>query len=281
MNFSQYKTVAFQGVHGAYSDLAAREMCPDLATIPCLSFDDAFDAIKSGAADLGMIPVDNTLAGRVADVHRLLPESGLHIIGEHFLPIQHALLGTKDSARETVKDVYSHVHAIPQCRKLIKELGLRAHVTGDTAGAAEEIASRNNPQHCAIASKLCAEIYGLKILRENVQDADNNTTRFLLLCPEAKIPAQDKHCITSFIFEVGNIPAALYKVLGGFATNNVQLLRLESYNGGDFKVARFYVDIQGHSEAENVKRAFEEMRFFISHFSLLGCYEASPLRERF
>lgn len=280
MNFSDAKTIAFQGAYGAYSDLAAREACPDLETIPCTSFDDAFDAIKSGKADLAMIPVDNTLAGRVADVHRLLPETGVTIVGEHFLPVRHALLGTKNSSLDSVKHVYSHIHALPQCKKMIKALNLTPHVTGDTAGAAEEIAAKNDPALGAIASTLCAEIYGLKILKEDVQDSDDNTTRFLILSMKPREADEKLPCITSFVFEVRNIPAALYKALGGFATNNVQLLKLESYMGAGFKVARFYVEIQGHKNAANVKLAFDELNFYANKLEILGCYEASALRER-
>lgn len=273
-------TIAFQGFSGAYSDLSCRAMFPDAQTLPCETFDKAFAAVQNGDADLAMIPVDNTLAGRVADVHRLLPQSGLHIIGEHFQPIQHALMGVKGSALDKITTVHSHIHALPQCQKVIKEMGLTQKVHADTAGAAQEIAKMNDPTQAAIASSLAAEIYGLDILKDDVQDADHNTTRFLVLSRDADVPAfdQSKRYITSFVFEVRNMPAALYKAMGGFATNNVNMIKLESYIGENFEAAEFYADVIGHPEDRPLQLAMEELGFFAKHVELLGTYEAHNFR---
>lgn len=276
----KYKKISFQGAHGAYSDLACREVFPALETVPCNTFEDAFAAVQSGTTDLAMIPVDNTLAGRVADVHHLMPRSGLSIIGEHFLKIEHALLGVKGAGITDIRHVHSHLHALPQCRKVIRELGLKAHVHADTAGAAAEVAEKNDPQHAAIASTLAAQIYGLDILRQDVQDADHNTTRFVILSREPLVPAAnpEKTYITSFIFSVRNIPAALYKAMGGFATNGVNMVKLESYVNPQFQVAQFYVDVLGHPDSRPLQLAMEELGFFAKEVSLLGTYEAHPFR---
>ena len=280
------KRIAFQGFPGAYSDLACRAAMPGWETVPCASFDEAFKTVRNGDADLAMIPVDNTLAGRVADVHHLIPEGGLFIIGEHFQPIAHALLSVKGAKAADIKHVHSHIHAIPQCRNLVKRMGLTTHIHADTAGAAEEIARRNDPAHAAIASTLAAEIYGLDVIEENIQDADHNTTRFLILSPEAKVPpynpenGDEDDTLTSLVFEVRNIPAALYKALGGFATNGVSMAKLESYVGEGFKVAQFYCDLQGHPESRAMKLALEELDFFASSVKLLGTYSAHPFRKR-
>lgn len=275
------KTIAFQGFSGAYSDLSCRAVYPDAQTLPCHTFDKAFAAVKEGKADLAMIPVDNTLAGRVADVHRLMPDSGLHIIGEHFQPIKHALMGVKGTKIEDIKVVHSHIHALPQCQKIIKDLNLEQKVHSDTAGAAEEISKIGDPTQAAIASTLAAEIYGLEILKEDVQDADHNTTRFLILSRDVVIPAHntDKNYITSFIFDVRNIPAALYKALGGFATNGVNMIKLESYVDENFQAAQFYADVVGHPEDRPLQLAMEELGFFAKDVLLLGTYEAHPLRH--
>jgi prephenate dehydratase len=271
--------IAFQGVLGAYSDLACRTVYPCMETIPCNSFDEAFYAASRGEADLAMIPVDNTLAGRVADVHRLLPGSNLFITGEHFQPIRHSLLGVKGSRIEDLKYVHSHIHALPQCRKLIKELGLEAKVHADTAGAAEEIAEKSDKEHGAIASSLAAEIYGLDILRENIQDADHNTTRFLILSPERLVPVETEGVITSLLFRVRNIPAALYKALGGFATNSINLTKLESYVDEKFQVAQFLADLEAHPDSRSLQLALEELNFYAKEVRLLGTYPAHPFRK--
>lgn len=278
----KYKKISFQGAHGAYSDIACREVFPDLETIPCDTFEDAFAACVSGTTDLAMIPVDNTLAGRVADVHHFLPRSGLSIIGEHFLKIEHALLGVRGAKIGDLKHVHSHLHALPQCRKIIKELGLIPHVHADTAGAAGEVAQKNDPAHAAIASTLAGEIYGLEKLRGDVQDADHNTTRFLILSREPMTPAleEGKTYVTSFAFNVRNIPAALYKAMGGFATNGVNMVKLESYMNPQFQSTHFYTDVIGHADSRALQLAFSELRFFAEEFTVLGTYEAHPFRQK-
>lgn len=278
---NDYKNISFQGFHGAYSDLACREMFPGLETVPCNTFEDAFVAVQGGTVDLAMIPIDNTLAGRVADVHHLMPKSGLHIIGEHFLKVDHALMGVKGATIEGLKHVHSHIHALPQCRKIIKELNLKPHVHADTAGAAEEVSKKMDKEHGAIASKLAAEIYGLEILRADVQDADHNTTRFVVLSRTPSVPKfeQGKKYITSFTFNVRNIPAALYKAMGGFATNGVNMVKLESYVNPQFQVAQFYVDVVGHPDEMGLSLAMEELQFFAKELIVLGTYEAHPRRS--
>ncbi len=273
--------IAFQGFHGAYSDLACRAVYPGMETLPCASFEDAFRAVSEGEADLAMIAVDNTLAGRVADVHHLIPRGGLYVIGEYFLPIRHALLAVKGAKLEDLKHVHSHIHAIPQCRETIRRLGLQAHVHADTAGAAADVAARNDKAHGAIASSLAAEIYGLDILISDIQDADHNTTRFLILSRDPAVPPYNPaaRVLTSFIFRVRNIPAALYKALGGFATNGVNMVKLESYVGEKFQAAQFYCDVEGHPDSPALKRALEELAFFASEVRVLGTYPAHPFRQ--
>ncbi len=278
---NNYKKIAFQGAIGAYSDLACRTAFPDLETVPCNSFYAAFTAVQNGEADLAMIPVDNTLAGRVADVHNLMPKGGLHIIAEHFQPIHHSLLALPGSKKENLKDVYSHIHALPQCRDFIRQMGLKEHVHSDTAAAAAYVRDTGDKTKCAISSELAAEIYGLEILEHNIQDADHNTTRFLVLTKESDIPPRKNgdDYLTSFVFEVRNIPAALYKALGGFATNGVQMVKLESYVDKHFNVARFYADVEGHPEDRSLALALEELNFFGKHVVMLGTYKAHPFRK--
>ena len=275
--------IAFQGMKGAYSDLACRAVYPGMETIPCATFDDAFNAVRDGLADLAMIPIDNTLAGRVADVHRLMPKGDLFIIGEYFLPIRHHLLGVKGAKKEDIKFVHSHVHAIPQCRKMIQRLGLKPHIHADTAGAAEEVARNNDRAHAAIASELAAQIYSLQILEENVQDEKHNTTRFIILAPEPVIPQIDERgdTLTSILFEVRNIPAALYKSLGGFATNNLSLAKLESYTDPNFHGAQFYCEVEGHPESAPFRLALEELGFYAKDVKFLGAYPAHELRRTY
>ncbi len=275
----RYKKIAFQGALGAYSDLACRTVFPDLETLPCNAFDDAFSAVLDGRADLAMIPVDNTIAGRVADVHHLMQAGDLFIIGEHFQPINHCLLGPKGAKKDNLKHVYSHIHALPQCRKLIKALGLNTHVHADTASAAEYVAALKDKEHGAISSSLAAEIYGLEILEESVQDEHHNTTRFLTLSPEPLIPAKNITTISSLLFEVRNIPAALYKSLGGFATNGLSLTKLESYVDEEFQAAQFYCDVAGHPESEAFKLALEELSFYAKDVKVLGAYPAHSFRK--
>ena len=275
------KKIAFQGMAGAYSDLACRTVYKDYETLPCASFEDAFEAVKSGHSDLAMIPVDNSIAGRVADVHHLLPESNLYIIGEHFQPIRHALLGVKGSKIEDLKDVHSHIHALPQCRKLVARLKLIPHVHADTAGAAAQIAKQGDKTQGAIASELAAQIYDLEILEKDVQDAGHNTTRFLILSPEPEIPEHTSNTtvVTSLIFSVRNIPASLYKCMGGFATNGINMTKLESYVNENFQAAQFYCEVEGHPDDESFKLALEELGFFARDVKFVGTYKAHPNRR--
>ncbi|PHR26709.1 MAG: prephenate dehydratase [Desulfotalea sp.] len=274
------KIIAFQGMLGAYSDLACRSARPDYATLPCVSFDAAFRAVREGQADYAMIPVDNTLAGRVADVHYLMPEGQLFIVGEHFQRIRHCVLGLANSDLSLLSDLYSHVHAIPQCRNFIKENNLISHVCADTATGAADIKKWNDPTKGAIASELAAEIYGLEVLKKDIQDADHNTTRFLILSKNGEPPKwqETTRYLTSIVFEVRNIPAALYKGLGGFATNNVQMDKLESYVDKNFHVARFYADVEGHIDEPSLQRALDELHFFAKKVTVLGTYLAHPFR---
>lgn len=272
--------IAFQGAHGAFSDMSCRAVFPDMQTLPCETFDDAFTAVQTGQADLAMIPVDNSLAGRVADVHHLLPTKNLFIIGEHFQPINMCLLAVKGATLADVTDIHSHVHAIPQCRKEIKALGLRAHIHADTAGAAEEVAKRGDKSQAAIASRLAGELYGLAVLKEGIQDIKDNTTRFLILSREMVRGKPSQGAIlTSFFFEVRNIPAALYKALGGFATNGVQMTKLESYIDPQFNVARFYAEVLGALDERNLSIALEELAFFAKDVKVLGSYPAHKFRN--
>ncbi len=273
--------IAFQGEPGANSHIACRKARPDMEPLACPTFEDVFNAVEHGEAALAMIPVENTLAGRVADIHHLMPLSNLHIIGEYFLPVHHQLMAPKGATLEGLREVYSHVHALGQCRKLIRELGLKAHVAADTAGAAREVAERGDPAAAAIAPALAAEIHGLEILRENIEDEARNITRFLIMAREALHPApQDGPVITSFIFRVRNVPAALYKALGGFATNGVNMTRLESYQiGGSFNATQFYADVEGHPEQRALRLALEELEFFSTSVRILGTYPASPQRR--
>jgi len=274
------KTIAFQGQHGAYHEQAALEVFPDAKTVPCETFVETFDSTKNGDTDLSVIAVDNTLAGRVADVHRLMPQSNLHIIGETFLTIRHALLGIKGATIEGLTDIHSHIHALPQCQNIIAELGLKQHVRADTAGAAKDIIKKGDPTQAAIASTLAAEIYDMDILKEDIQDADHNTTRFLFLSRDAYIPEYDdsKTYVTSFLFEVRNIPASLYKAMGGFATNAINMTKLESYVDENFQAASFYADVIGHPEERSLQLAMEELGFFAKDVHLLGTYEAHNFR---
>jgi len=276
------RTIAFQGAPGAYSDLACRNAKPGMTTLPSATFEEAFAAVREGRAELAMIPIDNTVAGRVADIHHLLPESGLHIVGEHFQPVVHHLLAPRGATIQGLKTVHSHVHALPQCRKLIAELGLKAIVHADTAGAAADVAARQDPSEAAIASELAGQIYGLTSLRANVADLANNTTRFIIMRREPVDPDPvEGPVITSFVFRVRSVPAALYKALGGFATNGINITKLESYMvDGAFTVAQFYAEIDGHPERRPERLALEELSFFSREVRILGVYPAHPFRRR-
>ncbi len=272
--------IAFQGYPGAYSNLACRSAFPGMTPLPCPSFEDAFAAVREGKARLAMIPIDNSIAGRVADIHHILPHSGLHIVGEHFQRVEHCLLAVKGAKLEGLKEAHSHVHALGQCRKALKALGLRPVVHADTAGAAQDVAAWGDPAKAAISSGLAADIYGLKIVKKNIEDADHNTTRFLVMSRRAKRPRRgDGPCVTSFLFRVRSVPAALYKALGGFATNKVNITKLESYILELFTAAQFYVEVDGHIDDEPVRYAFEELGFFTTHLKVLGVYPASPFRR--
>lgn len=275
------RAIAFQGAPGAYGDLACREAYPEMKSLPCPSFEDAFAAVRGGRAALGMIAVENSIAGRVADIHHLLPGSGLHIIGEHFQRVNHHLLAPKGATLATLKTVHSHVHALSQCRKVIRELNLKPIVHPDTAGAAADVAQRGDPSEAAIASSLAGEICGLVSLRADIEDAAHNTTRFLVMAREPIDPdPASAPIITSFLFRVRSVPAALYKALGGFATNGVNITKLESYIvDGAFTVAQFYADIEGHPDQRPVRLALEELSFFSREVRILGVYPAHPFRR--
>ena len=270
--------IAFQGTLGANSHIACRHIYPDMQPLPCATFEDSFAAVRGGEARLAMIPIDNSVAGRVADIHHLLPHSGL--IGEHFQRVEHCLLGTPDAEIGDLMEIHSHIHALDQCRKLIDELGVEPAIHFDTAGAARDVAQWGDKTKCAVASSLAAEIYGLKILREQIEDAEHNTTRFIIMGPEHLTPAVgSRKTITSLVFRVRSVPAALYKALGGFATNNINITKLESYIiDGAFTVAQFYADVEGHPDEQQMKWAFEELDFFTTEWSVLGTYPASPFR---
>jgi prephenate dehydratase len=277
------KKVAFQGEPGANSHLAIREVYPDAEAMACATFEDAFAAIASGQADLGMIPIENSVAGRVADIHHLMPDSGLHIVAEHFMPVRHQLLAVKGATRADIKTVESHVHALGQCRKVIRQLGIRPIVAADTAGSAREISEVGDKTRAAIATRLAAEIYGLTILAEDVEDEAHNTTRFIVLAREANWAKNGTGpMITTFLFRVRNVPAALYKTLGGFATNGVNMTKLESYMvEGNFFATQFYADVEGHPEDKNLVLAFEELSFYSKEMKILGVYPAHQFRTTF
>ncbi len=272
--------IAFQGKPGAYSHLACQEAFPALEVMPCASFEDVFQAVEGGEAHLAMLPVENSVAGRVADVHHLMPLSPLQIVGEHFQRVNHNLLGLPGATQADLRVVHSHVQALGQCRRALRRLGVEPMVHADTAGAAHDVAARADPAHGAIASALAARIHGLEILATDLEDADHNHTRFLVLSRPAALP--DPACgrlITSMIFRVRSVPAALYKALGGFATNGVNLTKIESYMlGGTFSAAQFHVDAEGHPEDDSMRLALEELRFFAREVRMLGTYKAHPYR---
>jgi prephenate dehydratase len=249
---------------------------------PCPTFEDAFAAVSDGQAELAMIPIENSIAGRVADIHHLLPASGLHIVGEHFLPIHFQLMAVADADLGTIRSVHSHIHALGQCRKIIRKLGLKAVVAGDTAGSAREVAEAGDPTRASLAPRLAAEVYGLKVLAEDVEDEAHNTTRFIILAREPRwAEAGDDPLVTSFVFRVRNLPAALYKALGGFATNGVNMTKLESYMvEGEFFATQFYAEVDGHPEDLGLKRALDELQFFSKELRIIGVFPAHPFREK-
>lgn len=274
--------ISFQGDPGANSDTACRNVYPSMEPLPCPSFEDAFNAVETGKADLAMIPIENTIAGRVADIHHLLPESKLHIVGEYFLPIHFQLMVLPGVKREEIKTIHSHIHALGQCRKYIRKNGWKPTVAGDTAGAAKLVAEVKDRSMAALAPSLASTLYGLDIIEENVEDTENNITRFVVLSKSknwAERADPETGMMTTFVFRVRNVPAALYKAMGGFATNGVNMTKLESYQlDGGFTATQFYADIEGHPDDANVARALEELRFFSREVRILGVYEANEYR---
>jgi prephenate dehydratase len=274
--------VSYQGEPGAFSSQAALQVFPDCELLPCATFEDALSAVSDGTARYGMIPIDNSIAGRVADIHHLLPRSGLHIIGEHFLPIRFHLMGVVGATLATVKTVQSHIHALGQCRKIVRANGWKAVVAGDTAGAAKLVQETGDRSMAALAPRLAADLYKLDIIAENVEDTEDNVTRFVILSRDEKWAergAAEEKLVTTFVFNVRNIPAALYKALGGFATNSINMTKLESYQlGGKFVATQFYADIEGHPGDANVRRALEELQFFSEKVRILGVYKGHPMR---
>ena len=277
------KKIAFQGEPGANSHLAITEAYPGAEAVPCATFEDAFAAVRTGRAELAMIPIENSIAGRVADIHHLMPTSKLHIVDEHFMPVHHQLLAMKGATLKTLKTVESHVHALGQCRRIIRKLGIKPIVAADTAGSARDVSERKDKTVAAIASRLAAKIYGLDILAEDVEDEAHNTTRFVVLAREQKWAAQGSgSLVTTFVFRVRNLPAALYKALGGFATNGVNMTKLESYMvDGEFSATQFYSDVDGHPDDKGLAFALEELKFFSREFRIVGVYPAHPFRATF
>jgi prephenate dehydratase len=275
--------IAFQGEPGANSDEACRAYMPDCEPVPHAAFEDAFEAVKRGDCDLGMIPVENSIAGRVADVHHLLPSSGLTIIGELFKPIHFQLMVNPGARLEDVRTVSSMAFALGQCRKTIKRLGVATEPASDTAGSAKDLAARPDPTRAAIAPALAARLYGLEILLTDIEDEANNTTRFLIMSPDQSPPRPPAGVatVTSFAFRVRNLPAALYKAMGGFATNGVNMTKLESYmENGLFTATFFYAEVDGRPDDAHLARAFEELSFFSDHFEILGVFPADPFRNK-
>ena len=275
--------IAFQGDPGANSDEASRAYFPGCWPVPHAAFDEAFDAVKSGDCALGMIPVENSIVGRVADVHHLLPSSGLKIIGEYFKPIHFHLMVNPGTRLADVRTVISMPFAASQCRRALRTLGVTIEPSGDTAASAKALAAHPDPAKAAIAPALAADIYGLQIVMRDIEDEAHNTTRFLIMTADRnpQPPAPDIGCVTSFTFRVRNIPAALYKAMGGFATNGVNMTKLESYmENGVFAATLFYAEVDGRPEEPALTRAFEELSFFSDHFEILGVFAADPFRHQ-
>lgn len=274
--------IAFQGFEGAYSHLACKMVYPQMIPLPCSTFEGAFSAVSEGEAQLAMIPIENSLGGRVADIHRLLPESSLYIVAEHFQSVQHHMLALPGATLEGLSTVYSHIQALAQCREVIRELELEAVARTDTAGAAKEVAEMGDLSTAAIASELAGKIYGLQTIRTRIEDRIGNTTRFVVMSSRRVEPdPRSGPCITSFIFQVRSVPAALYKALGGFATVGVNIVKLESYIiDASFTVAQFYAEIEGHPAERAVDHAFQELQYFSARMKILGTYRASSFRDQ-
>ena len=272
--------IGFQGEPGAYSHLACREAYASMEPVPCASFEDTFAAAENGEVELVMIPLENSLGGRVADIHHLLPESNLYIVGEHFQSVHHHLLAVPGATLEGIETVETHVQAHAQCRRFVRDLGARPTATADTAGAARHVAERGDPRIAAIASSLAGEIYGLDTLHTDIANHHENTTRFLVMSHAPYRPDPDRRCMTTIVFQVRSVPAALYKALGGFATNGVNITKLESYiTDSSFNVAQFYAEFEGHPEDRPVKLTLEELEFFTDTLSILGVYPAHSFRR--
>ncbi|MBS0222288.1 MAG: prephenate dehydratase [Proteobacteria bacterium] len=275
-------TVAFQGEAGANSDMACRAAFPYMTTLPCPTFEAAMATVQAGRAELAMIPVENSIAGRVADLHSLLPHTKLKIVAEHFQRVEHCLVAVPGVTLKSIKTVKSHVQALSQCRNFLRKHRLQPLVHADTAGAAREIAEVGDKEVAAIASSLAARIYGLKVLARNIEDADHNTTRMLVFSREEARPDwRTVPCMTAFLFRVKSVPAALYKALGGFATNGVNIVKLESYlSGPNFEQAQFYAEVEGHPEQRGLKLALEELGFFSEELKMLGTFPTNPFRRK-
>ncbi len=273
--------IAFQGEPGAYSHQACHEARPDMEALPCRTFEDAIEAVRKGTAELAMLPVENSTYGRVADIHRLLPESGLHIIDEAFVRVHINLMGISEARLEDIQTATSHTVLLGQCRDFLREHNIRPVVGADTAGSAMHVAEAGDVTQGALASDLAGEIYGLKLLARHIEDHDYNTTRFVLMSRQMDLKRRgDFGMMTSFVFRVRNIPAALYKAMGGFATNGINMTKLESYMvGGQFTATQFFAEIEGHPDDRNVQLALEELNYFTSHVTLLGVYPADPRRR--
>ncbi|MFN3293084.1 MAG: prephenate dehydratase [Gemmobacter sp.] len=268
--------IAFQGERGAYSHEACRQARPGMEVLPCPTFEDVVEAVRTGAADLGMLAVENSTYGRVADVHSLLPNSGLHIVDEAFVRVHVNLLGVRGARLDQVREAYGHVVILPQCAGFLARHGIKGRVSSDNAKAARECAEAGDPTRAALASELAAEIYGLDVLARHIEDHDNNRTRFLVMSPTPDHSRRAARMVTTFVFRVRNIPAALYKALGGFATNGVNMTKLESYMvAGNFTATEFYADIEGHPDDPPVQRALEELRYFTDKLEILGVYPAA------
>ncbi|MBM3616452.1 MAG: prephenate dehydratase [Alphaproteobacteria bacterium] len=271
--------IAFQGELGAYSHQACAQARPDFTPVPCQTFEDVVEMTRSGAVDLGMLAVENSTYGRVADVHSLLPKAGLRIVDEAFVRVHVNLLGVKGAKLADVTEAHGHVVILPQCAGFLKEHGIKGKVSSDNARAAREVAEGGDKTRAALASELAAEIYGLDVLARHIEDHKNNTTRFLVMSRHADHSRRADRMVTTFTFRVRNIPAALYKAMGGFATNGVNMTKLESYMvGGTFTATEFYADIEGHPEDANVKLALEELAYFTTQVKILGVYPSDRVR---
>ena len=271
--------IAFQGELGAYSHEACRQARPGMEVLPCRTFEDAIEAVRSGDAALAMLPVENSTYGRVADIHSLLPGSGLNIIDEAFVRVHIALLAVPGTALGQIETAMSHTVLLGQCRDYLRTHNLRALTGADTAGSAKIVAERADPKLAALASALAGEIYGLEVIADKIEDQSNNTTRFLVMSPDPDHARRADHMMTTFTFRVRNIPAALYKAMGGFATNGVNMTKLESYMvGGSFTATAFYADIEGHPDDAPVQRALEELAYFTTETEILGVYPADRRR---